>query len=86
MTLGYEEFSFKLNSIPKGEPLYDIIKSRAINLEQIKDKEERKYWRELKSANKIPDIFLPTEVVRNELKTELSKGGKIDGKLNWIYG
>ena len=46
LTLGYEDFTMKLNSIPKEEPLYDIIKSRAINLESIKDKEERKYWRE----------------------------------------
>lgn len=82
LTLGYEEFSMKLNSIPKSEPLYDIIKARAINLESIKDKEERKYWRELKSANRIPDIYLPTEVIRNELKTQISKGGNINGKFN----
>ena len=38
LTLGYEDFVMKLNSIPKDEPLYEIIKSRAINLETIKDK------------------------------------------------
>ena len=63
----------KLNSIPKNEPLYDIIKSRAINLESIKDKDQRKYWRELKEANKIPDIYIPTETIRNELKNEVGK-------------
>ena len=73
MTLGYEEFTMKINSIPKNEPLYDIIKSRAINLESIKDKDERKYWRELKNANKIPDIYIPTETIRNELKKEVGK-------------
>ena len=39
LNMGYEEFSAKLNSIPKDEPLYEIIKSRAIKLESIKDKE-----------------------------------------------
>lgn len=82
LTLGYEEFTMKINSIPKGEPLYDIIKSRAVNLEQIKDKEERKYWRELKEANRIPDIYISTETIRNELKMEISKGGNINGKFN----
>lgn len=82
LTLGYEDFVMKLNSIPKDEPLYEIIKSRAINLEQIKDKEERKYWRELKQANKIPDIYLSTETIRNELKNELSKGRNLNGKFN----
>lgn len=71
--MGYEEFSMKINSIPKGEPLYDIIKSRAINLESIKDKEQRRYWRELKEANRIPDIYIPTETIRNELKKEVGK-------------
>jgi hypothetical protein len=63
----------KLNSIPKNEPLYDIIKSRAINLESIKDKDQRKYWRELKEANRIPDIYMSTETIRNELKNEVGK-------------
>lgn len=77
LTLGYENFSMKLNSIPKEEPLYEIIKSRAINLETIKDKDEKKYWRELKKANKIPDIYLSTETIRSELKNEIGKGGII---------
>lgn len=73
LTLGYEEFSMKLNSIPKDEPLYDIIKSRAINVDTIKDKEQRKYWRELQNANKIPDIYVSTATIRNELKKEINR-------------
>ena len=48
----------KFNSIPETEPLFTILKSRAINLGEIKDKEERKHWRKLKNANKIPDLYL----------------------------
>lgn len=70
--MGYEEFSAKLNSIPKDEPLYEIIKSRAIKLESIKDKEERKYWRDLKHANKIPDIYKSNDMVLSEIKTKLN--------------
>ena len=73
LTLGYEEFSMKLNSIPKDEPLYEIIKSRAINVDTIKDKEQKKYWRELQHNNRIPDIYIPTNTIRNELKKEISK-------------
>ena len=51
MQLGLFEFKKKLGSIPKTEPLYDIIKSRTINIASIKDKEERKYWRELRRIN-----------------------------------
>ena len=39
MNLGFFEFKKKLGSIPKNEPLYDIIKSRTIELGKIKDKE-----------------------------------------------
>lgn len=70
--MGYEEFSAKINSIPKSEPLYDIIKSRVIKLESIKDKEERKYWRDLKNANRIPDIYKSNDMVLNEMKTKLN--------------
>lgn len=71
LKLGIEEFSMKLNSIPKDEPLYEIIKSRIINIGKIKDKEERKYWRELKRINRIPDIYKSNEEIENELKNEL---------------
>ncbi len=33
------------------------MKSRAIKLGKIKDKEERKYWQELKRINKIPYAY-----------------------------
>ena len=75
LNMGYEEFSAKLNSIPKDEPLYEIIKSRIIKLENIKDKEEKKYWRELKKANRIPDIYKSNELVLGELKNTL-KGNR----------
>lgn len=71
LDMGYEEFSAKLNSIPKDEPLFEIIKSRVIKLESIKDKEERKYWRDLKRANRIPDIYKSNDMVYGELKNKL---------------
>lgn len=43
--------------MPESEPLYTIMKSRAIKLGRIKDKEERKYWQELKRINKIPYAY-----------------------------
>lgn len=77
LNMGYEEFSAKLNSIPKDEPLYEIIKSRVIKLESIKDKEEKKYWRDLKQANRIPDIYKSNDMVVNELKKNLNRGNLI---------
>lgn len=77
MNMGYEEFSAKLNSIPKNEPLYEIIKSRVIKLDSIKDKEEKKYWSELKRANKIPDIYKSNDMVTNELKSQINKGSRL---------
>ena len=74
MKMGYDEFSMKLNSIPETEPFYKIIKSRAIDLGKIKDKEERKYWRELKKVNAIPDIYKGVDEIYEELKAEL--GGR----------
>jgi len=75
MKLGFEEFSMKLASIPKSEPLFEIIKSRTINLSKIKDKEERKYWRELKRINAIPDIYKSNEEIEQELKTMIKNNG-----------
>lgn len=73
--MGYEEFSIKLNSIPESEPLYKIIKSRVIKISKIKDKEERKYWRELKKDNAIPDIYLSQNEINLRLKEEVKNGG-----------
>lgn len=75
MKLGFEEFSKKLKSIPESEPLYKIIKSRTIELTKIKDKEERKYWRELKRVNAIPDIYKSNEEIDRELKKTVKNNG-----------
>lgn len=77
LDLGYEEFCKKLSSIPESEPLFKIIKSRLVNIDSIKDKEERKYWRQLKRDNRIPDLYLPNEMIEQELKKNISKGGII---------
>lgn len=66
--IGLTEFSIKISSIPENEPLYNIIKSRTINTESIKDKDERKYWRNLKRINKIPDEYLSIEEIYGKLK------------------
>lgn len=51
------EFNRKISSIPETEPLYKIMKSRAINVNKIKDKEEKKHWAALKKENKIPYAY-----------------------------
>ena len=55
----------KFASIPEDEPIYKILKSRTINLAKIKDKEERRYWRELKMANQIPQDYMPITERKN---------------------
>ena len=67
MQLGFFEVKKKMSSIPETEPLYKIIKSRVINTAKIKDKEERKYWQELKRINEIPQIYLPIEEIDKRL-------------------
>ena len=80
MKLGYEQFSKKLKSIPESEPLHKIIKSRTINIGKIKDKDERKYWRELKRINAIPDIYKSNEELDEQLKQNL-KNNNFGGTL-----
>lgn len=75
MNLGITDVRRKLKSIPESEPLYTIIKSRTINTGKIKDKEERKYWEELKRINKIPDIYISNEEIENTLKERVGKYG-----------
>lgn len=75
MKLGFEEFSMKLSSIPESEPLYKIIKSRTIDIGKIKDKDERKYWRELKKVNAIPEIYLSSEELDEQMKSNLKNIG-----------
>lgn len=75
LNMGYEEFSMKLNSIPEKEPLYTIFKSRSINIGKIKDKDEKKYWRELKKINAIPDIYKTNEEIDYKIKNNISELG-----------
>lgn len=80
LNLGITDIQRKLASIPENEPLFEIIKSRVININSIssKNKEERKKWRELKEANKIPDIYIPNEELDININKKL--GGIKDGK------
>ena len=68
MNLGFFEVKKKMGSIPESEPLYKIIKSRAINPNTIKNKDERKYWQDLKRINKIPDLYLPISEIDKRLE------------------
>lgn len=84
--ISYEEFlhlkitdtAIKISSIPKDEPLYEIIKARTIDTSKIKDKDQKDYWNELKELHKIPQIFLSTKEVDEILKTAIN-GYKIGG-------
>lgn len=75
MNLGFFEVKKKMASIPESEPLYKIIKSRTIDLAKIKDKEERKYWKELKRINEIPQIYLPIAEIDQRLNEFIKKKG-----------
>ena len=77
LNLGINEVMMKMESIPESEPLYTILKSRVVNLAKIKDKNERKHWRELKEINKIPDIYLPNEELDINMNNKL---GGFNGK------
>lgn len=72
LKLGISEFMMKFNSMPESEPLYTIIKSRTINIGEIKDKDEKKYWRKLKRINRIPDEYFSSK----EILLDLSKKTK----------
>lgn len=85
MDLGINEFLKKLQSIPESEPLHTIIKSRTINIAEIKDKGEKKYWRKQKEINKIPDIYIPSQELDDTLKSKLG-GLKNGNKFNQFYG
>ena len=80
LNMGYEEFSCKLSSIPESEPFYKIIQSRVIEVGKIKDKEERKYWTNLKRENAIPDIYKTQEEIDFEVKEKVKSGGYTSGK------
>lgn len=76
LNIGITEFNRKLNSVPKNEPLYEIIQSRVINISKIKDKSERKRWQKLKKINRIPQLYLSTEEIYSNLKEEIGNGIK----------
>lgn len=80
MNLRLSEFLIKLKSIPEQEPLYKIIQSRVIDISKIKDKEERKYWRNLKKINRIPDIYLSNDELDDKLKNMVKNVGGLNGK------
>ena len=65
-SLGLTDFLKKFASIPESEPLYTILKSRVIDLSQIKDKNEKS---NLKKTNAIPAEYLSV----NEILTDLSQ-------------
>lgn len=71
LKLGYEQFSKLLKSIPETEPLYKIIKSRTIDISKIKNKDEQKYWRELKEINKIPDEYKSEQELDYQLRRSM---------------
>lgn len=77
LNLGIREFNIKLASLPETEPLFKIIKSRVIDLGKIKDRDERKYWQELKRVNKIPDIYLSDNEINETLKNYIKNSGGI---------
>ena len=67
------EFQIKIGSIPENDPLYKIVQSRVINLAEIKNKDERKYWSKLKRINKIPNEYLSEEEIMSNLKKEMGR-------------
>ena len=73
MKLGINEVRRKMASIPESEPLFTIIKSRTINTAKIKDKNERKYWEELKRINRIPDIYISNQEIEIDLKKKFGE-------------
>ena len=76
MKLPLGDFDKKIKSIPEDEPLYKVMKSRVINVNSIKDKEEKKYWQKMKAENRIPDVYLPRSYVLKQLKKEMKNNGK----------
>lgn len=71
----------KVGSIPESEPLYKIVQSRVININSIKDKEERKYWRNLKRINRIPNEYLSIDEINDNLKEALKENSNDRNKI-----
>ncbi len=75
MNIGITEFNRKISSIPESEPLFTRIKSRVMNLNEINDKEQRKFWSKQRETYKIPQIYLSSQELDANLKEELKKNG-----------
>lgn len=73
LELGISDFMRKFSSIPENEPLYKILKSRTIDIGKIKDKNEKKYWSELKRINKIPEEYIPIDEIMIDLERNVQK-------------
>lgn len=73
LSLGISDFMRKFSSIPENEPLYKILKSRTIDISKIKDKNEKKYWNELKRLNKIPEEYIPIDEIMSDLERNVQK-------------
>ena len=73
LDLGISDFMRKFSSIPENEPLYKILKSRTIDIGKIKDKNEKKYWSELKRINKIPEEYIPIDEIMSDLERNVQK-------------
>jgi hypothetical protein len=73
LSLGISDFMRKFSSIPENEPLYKILKSRTIDIGKIKDKNEKKYWNELKRLNKIPEEYIPIDEIMSDLERNVQK-------------
>ena len=73
LSLGISDFMRKFSSIPENEPLYKILKSRTIDIGKIKDKNEKKYWSELKRINKIPEEYIPIDEIMSDLERNVQK-------------
>lgn len=65
LNLGINEFMRKFK-IPESEPLFKKLQSRTINIASIKNKDERKYWNNLKRINAIPNEYLSYEEIIRE--------------------
>lgn len=76
LKLPMTDLLMKISSIPETEPLYKIIQSRTMKIDEIKDKNERKYWRRMKQVNKIPEEYLPIRK-RGEKKFDYKGLGRV---------
>ena len=58
LNIGITEFNRKLSSIPKSEPLFEIIQSRVINTSKIKDKDTTDIEKDVTKAGKLVAVLV----------------------------